>query len=229
MMGGGDTVIAKGRELFEAGEYKLATEIVTKLVYAEPENAVGRQLLADAYEQIGYQHESPSIRNSFLAAALELRSGIPEGASPKTGGPDLIRALATAHFLDFLGIRLDTTKTGGAAWTINLITPDNDERFVVELSNGTLTNLQGYLAEDPDLTITIDRAKLEEAMTGETPLLDLIVSGDAVLEGDATILQSLAEMLVHFELGFEIMPGSGEAHLSPELDPFASEPLESFC
>ena len=36
-------------------------------------------LLADVFEQIGYQQESPSVRNSFLAAALEPRSGIPGG------------------------------------------------------------------------------------------------------------------------------------------------------
>lgn len=230
MMGGAEAIIVKGRDLYEAGEYKLVTEILTKLVYAEPTNAAGRQLLADAFEQIGYQQESPSVRNSFLAAALELRSGIPEGASPKSGGPDVIRALRTSHFLDFLGIRLDSAKAGAAAWTINLITPDNGEQFVIELSNGTLTNLEGFLAEDPDLTITIDRADLEQAMTGAVPLLKQVTAGTAVLEGDAAILSSLAAMLVHFELGFEIMPGTGAALLSPDLDPFATEPLDQgFC
>jgi alkyl sulfatase BDS1-like metallo-beta-lactamase superfamily hydrolase len=230
MMGGADAIIAKGHDLFDAGEYKLVTEILTKLVYAEPTNAAGRRLLADAFEQIGYQQESPSVRNSFLAAALELRSGIPEGASPKSGGPDVIRALRTSHFLDFLGIRLDSAKAGDAAWTINLLTPDNGEQFVIELSNGTLTNLEGFLAEDPDLTITIDRADLERAMTGEVPLLDQVSAGAAVLEGDASILPSLAAMLVHFELGFEILPGTGAARLSPELDPFATEPLDQgYC
>ena len=72
------------------GDYLLATEILNKLVYAEPENSRGRLLLADAFEQIGYQRESPSVRNSFLAAALELRSGIPTGVAVKAGGPDLI-------------------------------------------------------------------------------------------------------------------------------------------
>jgi alkyl sulfatase BDS1-like metallo-beta-lactamase superfamily hydrolase len=230
MMGGSDAILAKGRSLFDTGDYKLATEILTKLVYAEPENAAGRQLLADAFEQIGYQQESPSVRNSFLAAALELRSGIPEGASPKSGGPDMIRALRTSHFLDFLGIRLDTARAGGAAWTINLITPDNGEKFVVELSNGTLTNLQGFLAEDPDLTITINRTDLEEAMMGTSPLLEQAKDGRAVLDGDAGILESVASMLVHFELGFQIMPGTGGAHLSPHLDPFATEPLDqAYC
>ena len=133
MMGGASAILAKGRDLIESGEYKLATEILNKLVYAEPGNADARHLLSDAFEQIGYQQESPSVRNSFLAAALELRSGIPTGASPKSGGPDLIRALGTGQFLDFLGIRLDTDKAGHAAFTINLVTPDNGETYVVEL------------------------------------------------------------------------------------------------
>jgi alkyl sulfatase BDS1-like metallo-beta-lactamase superfamily hydrolase len=230
MMGGADAILAKGRELFDTGEYLLATEILDKLVYAEPSNVAGRRLLADVFEQIGYQQESATLRNSFLAAALELRSGIPEGTSPKSSGPDVIRALRTGHFLDFLGIRLDSERAGDATWKVNLITPDNDERFVIELSNGTLTNLEGFLADDPDLTITIDRADLERAMTGETPLLDQLAAGTAVLDGDAGILPALADMLVHFERGFEIMPGSGPSQLSPDLDPFATETLDqNFC
>jgi alkyl sulfatase BDS1-like metallo-beta-lactamase superfamily hydrolase len=142
----------------------------------------------------------------------------------------MIRALATSHFLDFLGIRLDSATAGDAAWTVNLVTPDNDERFVIELSNGTLTNLEGFLSDDPDLTITIDRTDLEAAMTGARPLLEQVEAGTAVLDGDASILTSLADMLVHFELGFEIMPGTGAVRLSPELDPFATETLDqNFC
>ena len=89
MMGGSDKIIVKGRSLYDEGKYRHAQEILNKLVYAEPQNQAAKDLLADAFEQFGYQQESPSVRNSFLAAALELRSGIPEGASPKTtAGPD---------------------------------------------------------------------------------------------------------------------------------------------
>ena len=108
--------------------------------------------MADAFEQFGYQQESPSVRNSFLAAAYELSNGIPQGASPKTGGPDMVRAMSTALWLDFLGIRMDSRKAEGMAFTINLITPDNGELFSVEMSNATLTNIQGYLSPRPDLT-----------------------------------------------------------------------------
>ena len=95
--------------------------------------------------------DSPSLRNSFLAGAYELRHGIPKGASPKTAGPDMIRAMSTDLWLDFLGIRLDGSKLAGKRFVMNLITPDNGEKFVVELSNSTLTNIKGQLANKPEI------------------------------------------------------------------------------
>jgi alkyl sulfatase BDS1-like metallo-beta-lactamase superfamily hydrolase len=226
MMGGAEPILARGRDLIAQGAYLLATEILNKLVYAQPDNIEARQLLADAFEQVGYQQDSASLCNSFLAAALALRSGIPSGAAPKSAGPDLIRALSTGQFLDFLGIRLDPAKAAEASFTINVVTPDNGEQFVVELSNATLTNLKGFQADDPDLTLTINRADLEEAMIGATPLQQQIADGTATLDGDTRVLHTLATMLTHFELDFEIMPGAGGGNGAASLDdPFTQEPL----
>jgi alkyl sulfatase BDS1-like metallo-beta-lactamase superfamily hydrolase len=221
MMGGAEPILAKGRELVDAGHYLLATEILDKLVFAEPANADARNLLAEAFEQIGYQQESPSVRNSFLAAALELRSGIPQGVAPNTSGPDLIRALSTGQFLDFLGIRLDPAKAQGESFVVNLVTPDNGEKYVVELSNGTLTSLAGFVSDDADLTITLNRSDIEDAMIGIRPLQQQVVDGTARLDGDASVLGRLAQMLVTFQLGFEILPGTGGIPAPTADDPFA--------
>jgi alkyl sulfatase BDS1-like metallo-beta-lactamase superfamily hydrolase len=225
MMGGAEPILGRARALAEEGQYLLAVELLNPLVIAEPGHQQAKHLLADAFEQVGYQQESPSVRNSFLAAALELRSGIPQGAAPTSTGPDLIRSLSTGQFLDFLGIRLDPHKALGHHFTMNLVTPDNGERYVIELVNGTLTNLEGFLAENPDLTLTINRSDLEEAMIGQAPLAQQVADGRATLDGDPSPLLALADMLVHFEVGFEIMPGTGPTHLSPELDAFAQDPL----
>ncbi len=225
MMGGADAIASRAGTLLADGDHLLAIEILNKLVHAEPDHVTGRLLLADAFEQVGYQQESPSVRNSFLAAALELRSGIPTGATPKSTGPDLVRALSTLQFLDFLGIRLDPALAGDAAFLINLITPDNGETFVVELSNGTLTSLQGFLADDADLTITITRSDLERAMTGAAPLHQQVAGGTAVLDGDPTVLQALAGMLVQFEPGFAIMPDTAPHPPTQATDPFAHSAL----
>ena len=223
MMGGAEKIIAKGRQLYDQGKYRHAQEIVNKLVYAEPQNQEAKDLLADIFEQIGYQQESPSVRNSFLAAAMELRSGIPTGASPKSAGPDIIRAMSTELWLDFLAIRLDSAKAKGKTFKINLVTPDNGEKFVVELSNATLTNIEGFQAEDADLTITINRSDLEKTMRGEVSFDEQIGSGKAKLKGNRGVYEQLKTMLVHFDLGFEIMPGTSAKDLTPEQKPFQQE------
>jgi len=223
MMGGAEAILAKGKELYDKGKYRHAQEILNKLVYSQPQNQKAKDLLADVFEQIGYQQESPSVRNSFLAAALELRSGIPTGETPKSTGPDMIRAMTTELMLDFLGIRLDSKKAEGKEFTINLVTPDNGEKFVIELSNATLTTIEGFQAKNPDLTLTIDRADLLMTMMGAVTFDEQIASGRAKLVGDTPVFAQLKELIVHFDLGFEIMPGTGAKDLTPEQNPFEQE------
>lgn len=208
MMGGSGDIMDKGEELIAEGKYFEATEILNKLVHAEPNNQAAKDLLAEAFEQIGYQQENPGLRNSFLNGAFELRSGIPGGASPKSSGPDLIRAMSTTLFLDFLGIRMDSRKAIGMEFTINLITPDNGEKYVVEMSHATLSNIKGQQDDDADLTITINRSDLESVMAGAVTLVKQIDDGKAKIKGDRSVLDKLRSTLVQFELGFEILPGT---------------------
>jgi alkyl sulfatase BDS1-like metallo-beta-lactamase superfamily hydrolase len=208
MMGGAARIMTRGRQLHDEGQYKLASEIVNKLVQAEPQNQPAKELLADIFEQLGYQQENPGLRNSFLAAAYELRSGIPQGEAPSSSGPDVIRAMTTELFLNFLGIRMDARKAEGLRFTINLVTPDNGERFIVELDNATLTNIQGYQAEKADLTLTINRSDLELVMAGAKTLEAQIADGTAKVQGDIGVLQKLAATMVVFDPRFEIMPGT---------------------
>jgi alkyl sulfatase BDS1-like metallo-beta-lactamase superfamily hydrolase len=230
MMGGADRIMAKGKELYEKGEYLSATEILNKLIYAEPHNQPAKDLLADVYEQIGYQKESPSVRNSFLAAAFELRNGFPSGVTAQPVNPDTVRAMSTDLLLDFLGIRLDSSKAEGMQFTINLSTPDNGEQFIIEMSNSTLTNIKGFQSPDPDLAITIHRSDLELIMSGLVTFPELVQQGKVTLEGDAGIFDQLQSVLVQFSPDFEILPGTktAAAAVSSEHDVFEQvEPASS--
>src|SRR5271157_1444385 len=179
MMGGAAKIMARGRKLHNQGKYLLAQEIVNKLVQAEPQNQAAKDLLADIFEQIGYQQENPGLRNSFLAGAYELRTGIPEGATASSSSPDVIRAMSTELFLNFLAIRMDSRKAEGLRFTMNLVTPDNGEKFIVELENGTLTNIKGFQADKPNLTLTINRTDLEQTMMGAKTLEAQLAEGTA--------------------------------------------------
>ncbi|MES0386029.1 MAG: alkyl sulfatase dimerization domain-containing protein, partial [Hyphomicrobium sp.] len=59
MMGGAEKIMAKGRQLHDEGKYMHAQEILNRLVFAEPQNRGAKDLLADVFEQIGYQQENP--------------------------------------------------------------------------------------------------------------------------------------------------------------------------
>ncbi len=214
MMGGAEKILAKGQTLYDEGKYKLATEILNKLVYAEPGNQPAKDLLADNFEQLGYRMESPSVRNSFLAAAFELRNGIVKGVTPHGTGPDMIRAMGTGLWLDYLAIRLDGSKVSGLSGKINLVTPDNGEQYVIELNNETLTSIEGYLAGDADLTITIDREDLIPVMMGIATLDDQAKAGKATLEGDRTVFDRLRLAMADFDIYFELMPGTARRDLA---------------
>jgi alkyl sulfatase BDS1-like metallo-beta-lactamase superfamily hydrolase len=208
MMGGAKPIIKKGQELYNKGEYLYAIEILNKLAYGEPDNNEGKELLADCYEQMGYQQESTSLRNAFLAGAFELRNGIPAGASPKSGGPDLVKAMGTGLWLDFLGIRMVSEKAAGMEFKINLITPDNGEKYLIELSNSTLNNIEGFQDQKADLTVTINRSDLDLVMMGVKTLDDMIADGTAKTEGDRSVIDKLKSTMIHFDLRFEILPGT---------------------
>lgn len=197
------------RALHEDGRYRLAMEILNKLVYAEPGNREAKNLLAAVFEQLGYQYESASMRNVFLAAAQELRNGMPRIPAPRGTSPSLARAMTTSQWWDSVAIRVDSARADGMDFTMNFLIPDTGQQLVVELSGGTLTNIEGFQAETPDITVSIDCERLNEVIMGNTTLEELLQAGQGLVQGDATVLTQLASVLVNFAPGFEILPGTG--------------------
>ena len=118
-----------------------------------------------------------------------------------------------------------STRFGITAAPMNLVTSDNGEKFVVELASATLTNIEGYQAEDADLTLTITRLGLALAMTGKKSLADQIADGDAKAEGNIKILAQLASTFVRFDPSFEILPGTKGTSTENDLNDFEVGPI----
>lgn len=62
-------------------------------------------------------------------------------------------------------------------------------------------------------------------MIGEARLMDLITDGTAKSEGDVKVIEQLVSTLDQFDLGFKLMPGTGEQDLTPHANDFAQPPL----
>jgi hypothetical protein len=94
------------------------------------------------------------------------------------------------------------------AFKINLITPDNDEKYLIELNNSTLNNIKGFQDENAELTITINRSDLDLVMMGVKTMDDMIADGTAKTKGDKGVIDKLKSTLLNFDLRFEILPGT---------------------
>lgn len=140
LMGGKEEVLKKSLEFFEQGEYRFVAELLNYLVFAEPENMDARFLLADTLEQLGYQAENGTWRNSYLTGAFELRhlspSYFPE-RYPQFNcfTEQSISGLTIVMMLEYLSIRLDIEKAAGKAIHLNLEITDRGERYEIEVKH----------------------------------------------------------------------------------------------
>ncbi|MBB3452738.1 alkyl sulfatase BDS1-like metallo-beta-lactamase superfamily hydrolase [Rhizobium sp. BK313] len=129
-----------------------------------------------------------------------------------------MRGTSIELFLNYLGIQMDSRKAEGMHFKINLVTPDNGEKFVVEMSNATLTTIAGYQADDADLTIAIDRRELEDVMIGTAKLSDKVNAGKAKMEGNPQVLAQLGSTMTTFDNWFEVLPGTRRHEALPKAE-----------
>src|ERR1700733_10676497 len=57
-MGGAEAILSRARADFDKGEFRFIAQALSHLVFAEPDNAAARAMLADTFEQLGYAAES---------------------------------------------------------------------------------------------------------------------------------------------------------------------------
>ncbi|MDF3867450.1 alkyl sulfatase dimerization domain-containing protein [Pseudomonas denitrificans (nom. rej.)] len=205
-MGGADHLLQMAKASSDKGEYRWVVEVVNKLVFADPTNQPARNLQADALEQLGYQAENAGWRNSYLTAAQELRNGVPRDLpTMKSGSPDALAAMDTGLLFDYLGVRLNAEKAEGEDFAINLVLPDKNEQYLLELKNSHLNNIKGVQSENAGQTVTIDRADLNRLMLKQVSPVRLVFEGKLKSSGNPLLLAKLFGMLEDFNFWFDIV------------------------
>lgn len=204
-MGGAAAALAKAREDFGKGDYRWVAEVANAVVFAEPENREARALAADALEQLGYQSESATWRNAYLQGASELRHGLGDVGRPAAVSRDVVRALPLPMFFDFLAVRLNGPRADGKRIVVNWRFPDIDERYALNLENAALTYLDDAVAEDADVTVTLDRPVLTDILTHKLSIADGVASGKIQLDGDGGKLGELFGLIDDFAFMFPVL------------------------
>jgi len=175
-IGGAKKVLALARAARASADDRWAVTLLNDLVLAEPDNRSAREMLAGAYDQLGYQSESALWRNMYLTGAMELRSGIRSGQS--TASIDLIRNLPSAMLFDLISVRLNPEKAAGATLRLALTFPDRSERYYVLVRNGVLVAEPIAPPGPVDATISMPRSQLISALFLRSSLAGVRIEGD---------------------------------------------------
>jgi alkyl sulfatase BDS1-like metallo-beta-lactamase superfamily hydrolase len=207
--GGAQAVLDRARNDFTNGQYRWVAQAMSHLVYAEPDNRAARELAADALEQLGYQAESAVERNSYLAAAMEHRSGGKKLASPlRTASPDMLRALTIDNIFDYLGVRLKATDVEGKHIVLNWNFTDvgpSGKRYTLNLENSALTYIADYNADKADATLTLTRETLNGILAEKVSPIEAVFKGDLKIDGSKIAVYDVLGSLDKFSPDFELV------------------------
>lgn len=205
-LGGADRTLALARNAMATGDYRWASDLLQNLVFAGPDNIAAKGLLAESYEQQGFQSESAIWRNQFLAAANELRQGRTTLATAQSS--DLIAAIATQELLDSAATRFAPERFGALFGARGLIVAlditDRKEHGTIEANGRVLIGRVGSLPSTPDVTVRGPRALVVAMLFLKQPVAAMQGAGLQV-EGDAAALQQLIDALDAVPQGFDIV------------------------
>ena len=209
-MGGSSAVLERARKDFEDGNYRWVAQVLSHLVFAEPRNLPGRALLADAFEQLGYQAESASWRNAYLYGTQELRKGVKQLGPRRILGPGILAGVTTGSLFDFMAIRLNGPNAEGLNWRINWILRDSGKHAAMKLQNCTLTHVFSDKPTEADVMVETDHATLVSLNIRETGVDSAAKAGQLRIDGDQSIVARLFDLLDDFEMMFDVVAPSAD-------------------
>jgi alkyl sulfatase BDS1-like metallo-beta-lactamase superfamily hydrolase len=213
-MGGVDAVLDRAQADYGKGEYRWVATVLNDVVFAGKATPKVIDLLASAYEQLGYQAESGPWRNFYLTGAQELRNGVLRISSCIADNTDVIMTMPTAFFLDFAAVLLNGPAVGDQCLVIDFhLTPElqasplGDETWRVIVKNGVLRHYDanpGPLVP-PDLRLPVDATVTATHEVFRTTLLSNGTFAPNAIIGDPAKVAAFVGLLEPFDVWFNIV------------------------
>jgi alkyl sulfatase BDS1-like metallo-beta-lactamase superfamily hydrolase len=204
-MGGSSAILQRSAEDYASGEYRWVAEVLRQLVFAEPDNQPARYLLADAYEQLGYQAESGIWRNFYLSGALELRQGVNGKKSALAPSRELLAAISVRDLVDAMAVRLDGEAAADVDLSLSIKLTDSDDNWLLQVRNGVLHGFRNHSGADASALLVIAENDLKMMLTGLVGAPALIADDRLDLEGNPLTLIRFARLFDSFDPNFNIV------------------------
>lgn len=203
-MGGADAIITKARKSFDSGDYRWVAQVMNHMVMADPENIRARTLLADTYEQLGYQAESGPWRNFYLCGALELRQGVPKSSLARIS-ETMARGIPLEYLFQAMAVRLNGPEAANRNLAFNLVFTDLDETYLMTVENAVLNVFPNRETPDPTACLTLSSHNFKRLVIGVTDATDLIKQNELRMEGDVEAFVEFMNLFDQFNRRFPIV------------------------
>jgi alkyl sulfatase BDS1-like metallo-beta-lactamase superfamily hydrolase len=203
-MGGAAAVLQKAKIDFDKGEYRWVAEVMKHVVFADPSNRAAKELLADTYEQMGYQAESGPWRSIYQMSAFELRNGVPKLPALDLYGPDLLAAMPPELVFDYWGVRLNSDKAAGKKLVLGFDFTDLKRQFTLTLDDSVLTQSERS-ASKSDARLVMTKAAFDRLQSGQLTLDQAVDRGEINVEGRRAAANELLGLLDTFPFWFHIV------------------------
>ncbi|WP_176525816.1 alkyl sulfatase dimerization domain-containing protein [Bacillus sp. AFS001701] len=197
-MGGAANILRQAKVDYEKGEYRWVAQVLKNVVMADPENSEAKNLLADAFEQLGYQAESANWRNIYLVGASELRYGINKDNSPLDVS-GIIKNMPVNEFLKLIAVKINGPKAEGRKITINVTLSDSNQLYTLNLENSVLLSRANKLDDNADVSLTIDQFAFYGTLLGLLSPEQAVGAGKLIISGDQTKLNEFLSLLDEFD------------------------------
>lgn len=203
-MGGADAVVQKAQACFDDGQYRWVAEVLNHVVMADPDHVTCRALLADTYEQLGYQAESGPWRNFYLCGALELRQGLPAGSTFKTS-EGIARGMPLEQVFQLLAVHLLPDKVMNRTSAYRFEITDQPASWLVQIENCVLRAYADRPGDAADVTLSSDLWTTKQFLLGLKDFDTLRDEGALQVTGNATLLAEFTGLYDAFPRRFPIV------------------------
>lgn len=203
-MGGATAVMEKSKADFDKGQYRFVAEALKHVVFADPSNKEAKELLADTYEQMGYQAESGPWRSVYLQGAYELRNGVPAAGGIASASPDTIRSMPPDLTFEYFAVRLNGPKAAGKKIVLNITFTDIQKPYSITIENGVL-NYAKKLAPKADAGVKLTKATLDRIQLGEITPEQAITTGAMTVDGQRQAFVDFVGLLDKFPFWFNVV------------------------
>jgi len=183
LAGGADALLEKADAAYAGGQYRWAAELLNHLVFAEPGNGRAKGLLANTYDQLGYQSESAPWRDVYLSAAYELRHGLPTKMVDMALMTDVLERTPVDKFFQSMSVRLDSEKASDVDMSVAIQFSDLNETYLLSVKNSVMHYRLTDSIEGANASLVLTHGFFIRMLTGDVGLREGLTSDELSVDG----------------------------------------------